>query len=131
IHSLLLKIMIVPNLLLWIHSLLKILIVLNLLLWIHSLLKILIVLNLLLWIPGPACLSTFMGMRLATTKPMTSDYPNANNQDGGSHGAKQGGGDKLHLNLEGESDKVCFNLEGNKIHGNQAKNVGFSEFGNA
>ncbi|KAI5349277.1 PREDICTED: PRUPE_1G121400 [Prunus dulcis] len=57
--------------------------------------------------------------------------PNANNQDGGSHGAKQGGGDKLHLNLQGESDKVCFNLEGNKIHGNQAKNVGFSEFGNA
>ncbi|KAH0993059.1 hypothetical protein GBA52_004542 [Prunus armeniaca] len=43
----------------------------------------------------------------------------------------RGGGDKLHLNLEGESDKVCFNLEGNKIHGNQAKNVGFSEFGNA
>ncbi|KAL6293008.1 hypothetical protein ACE6H2_001150 [Prunus campanulata] len=57
--------------------------------------------------------------------------PNANNQDGCAHSAKQGGGDKLHFNLEGDSDKVCFNLEGNRIHGNQAKNVGFSEFGNA
>ncbi|KAL6293007.1 hypothetical protein ACE6H2_001149 [Prunus campanulata] len=57
--------------------------------------------------------------------------PNANNQDGGAHSAKQGGGDKLHFNLEGDSEKVCFNLEGNKIHGNQAKIVGFSEFGNA